>query len=238
MGLELVEIIMDIENAFGIRFVPSDFEDERVQTVGGLFDKLTEKLNSPRVPSGICIRMFVFHQLRRRLVESCAVHRNQIRPTTIISQIIPRSRRIEVWNDLADKTGLRFPPLRDYGWWVLLQFTVPPTVVYFLWKHLPSELAVVFGLVAIVVIPLAIRSCIGVCKGVASILCRPPKNCKTVRDLVEQIVSMNQGSLIGSGDVWSHESTWKRFHEIVVSTLAVSPDEVTREARWKEDLAC
>jgi acyl carrier protein len=238
MGLELVEIVMDVEAAFGVQFPSSDWEDERARTVGGLFDKLMEKLNSPSVPSGMCVRTFVFQRLRRELVESRAIDRKRIRPSATINDLVPRAHRIETWDELTARTGFRLPRLRGSGTWFALQVILPIGAAYGTWKYSPPEVAVVLALAALIVTNLAIQVRTRFCRGLSRWLHRLPKNCRTVRDLVEQVVAMNQGSLLGGSGVWNYESAWKRFQDIVVTTLAVRPEEVTREARWKEDLAC
>jgi acyl carrier protein len=94
VGLDAIEVVLELERRFGVRV-----EDERlrrVHTAGDLLSLVREQ--RPRVA---CASQVAFHRLRRRLV-SCGVARAAVRPGACVSSV---SR--EVWLQLEEDDVLR-----------------------------------------------------------------------------------------------------------------------------------
>lgn len=102
MGLEQVELVMDIEEEFGIE-VP-DVMFERVRSVADAAAVVIALL--PKEP---CPTAKGFYEFRRLLVEQIGIDRRSIRPGTTLDEIIPAKRR-RVWNALRSK-DTRLPRL-------------------------------------------------------------------------------------------------------------------------------
>ena len=75
MGLDTVEIVMAVEEAFHIEL--NDSEAEKPHTPRQLIDLVLRK--AAHANSDICLTQRSFHLLRRILIQSCSFHRNQIR---------------------------------------------------------------------------------------------------------------------------------------------------------------
>ena len=107
MGLEFVELLMAVEDEFGIH-VPEERWQE-VETVRELYDYITDTLISSR--PGVCPSMFVFYRMRRALAESLSMDRRSITPDTQFSELLPiRLRRLD-WERMRDGLGLSIPDL-------------------------------------------------------------------------------------------------------------------------------
>ena len=101
MGLDGVEMVMAVEDAFGIAI--TDTEAEAVTTPGKLIDLIVSKISGHF--SNKCHSMVIFHQLRKALVERVGIPRGSVRRHTDL-------RRLDV-------------NLSESALWVLLENTLP-----------------------------------------------------------------------------------------------------------------
>lgn len=110
MGLDAVELVMDVEERFGVALEPSDLRG--VVTVADLAAAVVSRL--PRA-SGACPGAKAFYALRRLLAEHAGVERRRVRPRARLEELIPPRRRHRVWKRLrADHRGV--PPLTMFRW--------------------------------------------------------------------------------------------------------------------------
>ena len=109
MGLDSVEIVMEVEDEFDITI--TDDEAAAIRHVGELVDCVCSKAGKcPRKPRQGCASARTFYRLRAALVAHLGLSPRDIRPATVLAGIIPRHRRRDVWNALrADDLAL--PPL-------------------------------------------------------------------------------------------------------------------------------
>jgi acyl carrier protein len=101
MGLDTVELVMEIEDEFRIR-IP-DKDAERLQTVGMLVDYVVSRVRpGPRPPCGTARSLYCF---RHALVSSYGLPRRSIRPSTRVAPLL-RDLPPEAWPGLATEFGL------------------------------------------------------------------------------------------------------------------------------------
>ncbi len=233
MGLEMVEITMDLEETFGIDIPEEDME--RFVTVGDLYHyvlgrmhevrskKKSEKCGNPDK----CPSSYLFYRLRRSFMRVWGLDKKKVTPNQSLENIVPRNNRIVRWRDLAKESGFDLPPLRRPRWvWaavVLLAFTVPiiPLLPLDSLEGLPLLYCFLFPAIMIlggaVTRPFAVEF---------------PPGCLTVRDLVQATLGRNVGKVFSEtgGDIWPV------VKGIVVEVLGVDPKYVTPEARLVADL--
>ena len=106
MGLESVELIMTIENKFGIS-IP-DAECENIATVQHMADSVFEKITLK--PNIKCISQIVFYRIRQAL-ELFGNNRIQITPNTRLSELLSRTNLKNDWSRLRQRIDLRIPDL-------------------------------------------------------------------------------------------------------------------------------
>lgn len=111
MGLEIVELIPVVEDAFGLVIPAED--------AAGLctLEKLQEYVLARRFrgyPED-CLCGMAFYKLRRAMTSALGIAREDIGASSKLSELIP-SRRRGTWKLLRRETGLRLPPLRRPGW--------------------------------------------------------------------------------------------------------------------------
>ena len=110
MGLELVELVIEVEETFGI--IVSDDTAANIRTVGQLHDYILDRRRQTQQHG--CPIGHVFRDIRRVLTETTSVPRQAIRPSTELKTILPPQTRRRVWKRLQQEVpgrlrGLRLP---------------------------------------------------------------------------------------------------------------------------------
>lgn len=201
--LDDVELIEDVEAAFGFRL--SDDEIEACSTVGHLFELIEARLPSASAGEG-CATAMCFYRLRRAFQTRCAV---ALRPKTPIEALGAVPVR-ELHRIIQDECGLRPPPQFITFWGCLALLLV---------------LALPFGLFAVgmpwwVALPSA-----GV--GIALYRSVPiglPSEVSTFGDLVRIVASRSIGALADQGARLRPKEAWQAFTVVLAdhTQLAVS----------------
>ena len=117
MGMDGVEIVMAVEERFGIAI--EDAEAERIRTPGQLIDLVAAKLGL--TSASICRTRRAFHRIRRTFMSRFGCDRKSIRPEVRLDVLIPRPSRTKVWRGLQQEFGattwpkLFYPPYISLG---------------------------------------------------------------------------------------------------------------------------
>ena len=112
MGLDGVELIMDVEDRFDTS-IP-DSAAEHIQTVGDLHQFLMDRIRnqiSDRCPSAA-----MFYPIRRILVDYFGIDRSAITPSTSLETIINENDRHKFWRQLESTVSTRLPNLKRSKW--------------------------------------------------------------------------------------------------------------------------
>ena len=112
MGLDGVELLMEIEESFGVEI--SDLEACNALTVDQLYQLVYQKCQTQTHDS--CPTRKAFYQLRKILSDNLKINKHEIRPKTKTETITKIVKTKDIWNCLRDKTGYRFPNLKLPRW--------------------------------------------------------------------------------------------------------------------------
>lgn len=112
MGLDAVEIVMDVEDHFGISI--QNTEAERVRTVGDLVLLIQSRIDAAHAAS--CPTLSSFLRLRSCVREITSNEKLRIRTGTHVVDVLNRTQRRKLWRRLSDflgstPTALRRPQL-------------------------------------------------------------------------------------------------------------------------------
>jgi acyl carrier protein len=232
MGLDTVELVMEIEDAFSIK-IPDD-EASRMVTVGDVFDYIVEKTSVP-TNSSVCLSGIAFYSLRRAATALGAT--NRLRPKDSTLTFLPNSNRREYWAQLQDGSELKLPPLRRPNWLVticmLVEIACSVLLGALVYQYTNSVVtAIVSAVAAVITIGLF-----------AHWITRPfavylANNCTTLRGLAESAVGINFKALSEKYNGANKNDLWIALRSIIVEQLGVSPDEVKPTASFVKDLGC
>jgi acyl carrier protein len=106
MGLDAVEIVISVEERFGITI--SDEEATACVTPGQLVELVRAKVTAG--PEGTCTSRQAFHRIRSALVESGALTRGEITPDTAIPIPLAPDDQKAFWESLRARIGAKTWP--------------------------------------------------------------------------------------------------------------------------------
>lgn len=232
MGLDTVELVMEIEESFGIRIENS--EAEKIQTVGQAYECVLSKLQkrAERLGEGAprCASSAAFYRIRRTMMDTWATARSSIRPATALDSLVPQQDRDFAWARLDASLDLRLPPLRRPDWLVHSCFGF----AVFMAVLVALQLSLFHVVFAILSIPFTMAF-LAITMQTATTGFATELPFATVADLVEAVVPRNFEALNGSRDP---EAVWLALQSIVSEQLGVPLSDVTKEASFVYDLGC
>jgi len=224
MGLDTVELVIEIEETFGISI--DDSEGQQIQTVGELYDLVIEKRGKARTEARakqgrVCLTAATFYRIRRALIDSLGLERSGIHPGTCVHKLIPFRDRREAWSRLQASFKFRLPPLVRPSWLIiglaLIALGVSTSVAVI------SEL-LLFGLLvgtALSYVAFRITQPLAVF---------PHRSFVSVGRLSELIVVQNYQRLEEIHNGWNPSDVWTTMRILLVQQLGVDPKKVTSDA--------
>ena len=188
MGLDAVEIVLAVEEKFGIA-IPDEVA-EKIATPGEMTDYVFHKIQHPDASS--CLSQRAFHLLRRAWMVNLQTPRNLFCLDTGVDHIVPRENRRHLWADLGRQVGaVSWPALQRSE--VLVAGLCIVTIATFVAMYLLGAHALGWGSGLPVLV--AVGSCALLGWGV-TVATRPlktaiPSRFRDIRDLVEYMVARN-----------------------------------------------
>ena len=206
--LDDVELIQDVEAAFGIRLADDDIS--RCSTVGQLFGLIEARL--PKMPSGqSCATAMCFYRLRRALQSHSAT---ALKPKTSIGALGSLTVR-KLHRIIETECGLRPPPqyITFWGCLALLLVLALPLGLFAIgmpwWVALPSA-ALGIGLYRLAPIQL-------------------PDEVETFGDLVRIVTSLSIGALAQQGARLGPKEAWQACTDVLSDHTQLSKGEIGPE---------
>jgi acyl carrier protein len=228
MGLDTVELIMAVEEAFDVEI--TDVEAEQVSTVGQMYALIINKL-APSQPQR-CMSSVLFYRTRRALMGLHDVPRRSITPSTPMDSLLPASRRRAHWQDLgyvlrAQLPGMELPTRTSRLLGVLNLALLLSCLAAF--RGYPIPVALLYSMGCAFLLRAARRAA-------ASSAVQIPAQCATVGGTVKTILRSNYGSPPRARRDWHPNDVWETLRRVVVEQLDVPPEAVTVDADFVQDL--
>jgi hypothetical protein len=219
MGLDVVEMIMEVEDSFGVQ-IP-DQAAERMQTLGDLYGFLLHHLQPYR--DGVCMSGAVFYRLRRALGELFGVERHRVRPDARLEDLLPGADWPHVWGRLASSLRVpRLPPLELPIWFVValgLAFFVPCGVG--LLFHTP-------------LIALSVLVLLAGALGARLLAGGVPYRCGTVGGLVRATLALNYVALAQVKENSDAQEVWSSLRHLIATHAGVAEEQLTQQTRFND----
>jgi len=228
MGLDGVEIVMAVEDAFEIKI--EDKEAEKCITPRDVIDLVMGKVQ----PSDeqVCLSQRSFHLLRRTFIGQ-GISRSKFHLSSKLEEIVPKKNRYNAWKSLAKKTGTSlWPSLERPGWLqIIICFCSIIFAFLILMKIEHRNSSVVVFVTWILAFSVAAWVCFFLTRRLVSSF---PKSHSTVEQLVNFLVARNPQLLKVEQKKWSREQVAAVVREIVIENLCC--DNYREDARFVEDL--
>jgi hypothetical protein len=220
MGLDGVDLVLGVEEAFGISI--SDEEAASIRTPRQLTDLVMAHLAT--APSAACLSQISFHRLRRSLIADFGISRPTVKPDSSWQHLLPSGRRPEHWKKLSESLRLVLPPLERPGWMLWLMLIVSVAAGLWIYSLAGSALAI-----------LATFSC-GACLAVLTSPARQafPASCRSVGTTARYLAATAPAQFKAPSEPWSRAQVRSIVDGVIREVLGVS--EVPEDADSVEDL--
>ena len=235
MGLDGVELIMAVEESFGIQI--ADEEAGALLTVGDLHNLVLAKLHGQSPDR--CLTSVAFYRLRRAFMDGLRVNRRDISPGSLLGRIIPREGRRQQWERVNSALHLKMPELERPRWvWLCLSVfalalsaALTPAMYAMSRRYTPNTDLLVLVVLAgfVFFVSLGFR------------LSRPlanafPSGIETAGDLAREVLSRNHAQLAAEVGSYNTEEVWDSVCRLIVNQTGVEREKVRPEARIVKDL--
>lgn len=223
MGLEIVELIMGIEEEFGIA-IP-DREAEKLETVGAIYAYVWNQVRLRQTLP--CPSLTAFHRLRRSLLAWGGLERRSIRPAMRLADLLPPRDRQAHWEDLSRLLGRQLPELE---WPRPVPGLILAGTGLLLALSCFEYLAGHHDCGAFSLTGSALFAW-GASKWAAPFAVLIPMSCATVGDVVRVVRTPGP-----NGQRWTEPDVWDALQKVIVEQLDVKPEDVTPDAHLVYDL--
>jgi hypothetical protein len=233
-GFDSVELVMDVEDTFGIS-IP-DLDAERIHRVNELCDYIARRVHVvDDGPAARCAGAAAFYETRRRLTRLHAIERRAVRPTTPTELLLPRDpeRRRLAWRGLGAQLGVNLPALdhplsirRAAGVAALTMIVLAFTVGLRLGGS-------IFGLclVGVLVAPAAIMS------ATRSLAVVVPAECATIGQVSSLLMRQELDSTLRRSSGWTKHEVYEIVRCLTAKSAGCTPAQITRETNFMRDLS-
>ncbi len=229
MGLELVELVLEVEDTFG--FSIADEDAAGLTTMGKLYDYvLAYRFHGKQ---DACLSSIMFYKMRQALMSVLAVPRDAVRVSTELPAIIPKRRR-RTWRAIERATGCRLPWLRRPRWLV----TLATLAALGLGAAAPMLLGLkpFRGGVAVALFSAGVFGLIFY-RLTEFLAYEFPPGVATVGQLVKATLARNFQPIVAqSKQPATDAEVWETLRRIVGELLNVRPDQLTKETDFIKDL--
>jgi acyl carrier protein len=225
MGLDSVEIVMEVEEHFGVTI--RNEEAGGIRTVGDMVDLLEARIR--RRETAECLSLPWFLKLRRLTREAAQRPELRILPATRIQDVLQADERKQLWIGLKEHLGAGLPELRrptPLSALIVLVATASPVLLAISGITLQTSLSVASVLCAIGAVLLM--------KATQQFKVIPPKGYQTFGEATLRLVGL-EAATNGHLTV-DRELILCDLAAIVSKIVGVKPEQVTPEARFVEDL--
>lgn len=232
MGLDTVELVMEIEDAFSIE-IPDD-EASRMLTVGDVHEYIIAKTNLAS-NSSACLSAVAFRSIRGA-AKALGVN-DRLRPRDSTLRLLPDNNRLGFWAELEKTSELKLPKLCRPQWMVaggtFAVLLLTAWVGYTAYRSTQSQLASFASAVAVAIFTGWVLSVL-----TAPFAVLPRNNFKTLRGLAEAVLGLNFRTLAERHGGGHSNDVWHALRAIIAEQLGVSPEVVTPNASFVNDLGC
>jgi acyl carrier protein len=235
MGLDTVELVMAIEETFGLT-IPDD-RAGKIVTIGDAYRCILERLEFPESP-GSCLSAGAFYHLRRTLMRQAGTSRAAVRPGARLETLLADSDRRRSWVGLGESLGWRLPRLERPPWVVAASvlavlalagaLAAGPVLLGFPGPSI--DLGIVIFLVSC---PLAALTAWYETRPLAT---RIPAECSTVRGLIATVTTTNYATLARRRGGWDREEVRAVLFRLVAEQAGVPRERLTEDTRFVADL--
>ena len=230
MGLDSIELVMEIEKAFDIR-IP-DEEAEKILTVGDMYNSVWNHLESRH--SNQCNSQILFYRLRKYFTDTYQLPKQLFNPDKPINDIFPSENRREQYMVMQNNMNLQLPRLVLTRRWVVflnwigfISILGGLLVAIILKNFFDYSIWIFIIPVAGIIITLIVSEFLNPKRTII----RP----SLVRHFTSEMLSINY-STITKGSGTNRKEVETVINHIIVDKIGVDLEEISPEKSFTDDL--
>lgn len=229
MGLDGVELVMAVEEAFDIQI--TDGDAAKMLTPRQVIDFVLGKVTT--TTASVCLTQRAFNVLRKSLLRHGEWKRRDIAPAVTLAFLIPKPKRRVFLEQITVELGIKKTPEFVRARWLNILLVVGSLLAGLLaavaYGHVLQSLVIwIFVGVAIGTAGIALRLTKSLCQEF------PPK-LQTVGDFSRWVMTHKSDLATASVPTWTRDQVEARVREIIVDTLGCKPD-FSLDANFVKDL--
>jgi acyl carrier protein len=229
MGLDGIEIVMAVEDAFDIQI--DDAEAGKLRTPRLLIDYVFSKVTT--ATATVCLTQRAFNLLRKSLIRHGGWKRSEIKPDTGLPALLPKQQRCAVIENMVIELGIKKAPEWVRPGWLNILLLIGSLLAGLLAAvtagHILQSLAIwVFIGITILTAGIGLKLTKPLCKEF-------PSNLKTIGDLARWVMAHKPDLAQATAPGWTREQIANRVREIVVEHLGCEAY-YTEDANFVKDL--
>ena len=152
----------------------------------------------------------------------------------MLDSVLPNEDRRSLWSQFGDGLQLKLPDLVRPGWLVVVLYvlTMALTVAAFALavQSMHIAMAICLGFLAMIACGLV---AFWVTQPFATV---PASSFRTLGDLSRIVLAENYATMYDEYKSWNPNEVWQALSTIIIDQLGAKPEQVTRDARFAEDL--
>ena len=237
MGLDSVELVMQVEDAFDIAI--TNAEAEKIRTPRDLIELVMAKVGRSDV--AVCLTQRAFHRLRRAFMSELHLKRSELQLDTPTEVLLPLPNRKRLLESVCRTVGVSASPALQRPRWLVNTIFAASLAVFSagslalphyyngnsVWLNFLMQCNWLMRLVAAIALLkigyLATRSMTN----------DFPAHLTTVRGLTRWLVANHPALIGGPPGQWSREKVAEKMREIVIDQLGIR--DYREDGRFVED---
>ncbi len=232
MGLDVIELIMEIEDEFNIEI--SDEEACQAVTVDKLHQCVLDKIEVSADQR--CSTQGAFYLLRKALKENLDIDEKIIKPKTNTELLFPESERRVLWSKMSANVPYKYPelnyPANFFIFVLIIALMTGGICSYFVSQCFRQNNNICLSFIfPCIWIPLAIIFCKLMYKNLLSFKLIIPYGCDTLGGMSKNILYYN-GDYFGS---LNKKEIWDKLTYIISEQLGVDQNDIKPESNFVED---
>ena len=230
MGLDSIELVMEVEKTFNIT-IP-DQEAEKIRTVGDLHTVVWNHLAERH--SNRCNSQILFYKLRNNFSEALKIQKKYFTPVTSLNNVFPQENRRKKYSEFGKAIDLTLPSLVLTGKWksLLNNFGLISIAGSFLYAAIFTILFnQSFWIFLIPVSAIIVTLIFSKLLNPKRIIIEPD----SVRNFTEKTLAINFDTLTKDAGV-NRKEVENVINQIIVDKIGVDWDEIAPEKSFTDDL--
>jgi hypothetical protein len=230
MGMDIVDMVLDVEERFGISL--PDVECQNVVTVDDLNQLVFSKLG--KADQTKCLTSATFYRIRKVIAETVGIDKRTLKPETQLQELLSIEQRRELWASIGDRLALELPELSRSPGWDRTLFAIP--VLSLVVPLVLASMDVLKIEESFTIAVLGTLVTYGLAKATEPLKKYFHPESLILGSLTKTVLALNVGSLTAGQDGLNKNDVYTILLEIIADNTGLSVEEIKPHHAFIDDL--